>query len=429
MKMKKYDVLIIGAGPAGLIAARTAAEQGLSVAILEKNKDMDSHGRACSMQFILDDGYEGEHLMIEGNRLVFRRNGFTVPYEGKLVPVKNKYYHSPKNHVIHFALPGEQPFAYKFDKKTLLQGMYQDCQEAGVVFYFSSLVKSGTDYGDYVSVNILTGGTQTTMEGKKLIIAEGVNAEVCGSFGLNEGRTHYATAHVVKFILDGVTGVEPNSWNLYYGKAYHTNSPAIIGPSLYGDGIYEMTLTGDKNIRPADTFQKLLEDSPLSDQLKDSRLLERYGCSVKGYASLQTPYRGNVIAIGDTAAFVEVEVQGACMCGYRSALAVAEELKGKDGFAAYTDWWRNSFEFNGEDHLRVSQGYALVPVYTDDELDYLFALTEGKCLQGTYSQYLTPKLIWDEILSHRERLEREVPQIYEKILRMNTMSLSDSFEK
>ena len=33
---KRYDVIVVGAGPAGLMAARTAAENGLSVALLDR---------------------------------------------------------------------------------------------------------------------------------------------------------------------------------------------------------------------------------------------------------------------------------------------------------------------------------------------------------------------------------------------------------
>ena len=33
-----YDLIIVGAGPAGLMAAKTAGEQGLKVALLERKK-------------------------------------------------------------------------------------------------------------------------------------------------------------------------------------------------------------------------------------------------------------------------------------------------------------------------------------------------------------------------------------------------------
>ena len=35
---KNYDVIVVGAGPAGLMSAISAGEQGARVALLEKNK-------------------------------------------------------------------------------------------------------------------------------------------------------------------------------------------------------------------------------------------------------------------------------------------------------------------------------------------------------------------------------------------------------
>ena len=122
-------------------------------------------------------------------------------------------------------------------------------------------------------------------------------------------------------------------------------------------------------------------------------------CS-KSFLITKAPYSGNIITISDSAAFVEVEVQGGLMCGYHAAHAIIDELQGKNGFENYTSWWKDAFEFNSDEYLLVSQGYALVPTYTDGELDYLFGLVEEKTLEGTYSQYKTPKLIWDAILSH-----------------------------
>ena len=37
---KEYDIIVVGAGPAGSMAARFAAEQGVSVLMLEKDRDI-----------------------------------------------------------------------------------------------------------------------------------------------------------------------------------------------------------------------------------------------------------------------------------------------------------------------------------------------------------------------------------------------------
>jgi flavin-dependent dehydrogenase len=50
-----YDVAIVGAGPGGLMAAKTAAENGLKVVLIEKRKDISQITRACCEQFIMNE--------------------------------------------------------------------------------------------------------------------------------------------------------------------------------------------------------------------------------------------------------------------------------------------------------------------------------------------------------------------------------------
>jgi hypothetical protein len=116
------------------------------------------------------------------------------------------------------------------------------------------------------------------------------------------------------------------------------------------------------------------------------------------------------------------------MCGYHAAAAVADELEGRGGFDRYTQWWQKSFEFNSEQALRVAQGYALVPAYEDDEIDYLFGLVEDRVLDGAYGQYKAPRLMWDAILEHSGRIARERPELHEKIKNISQATLADTFK-
>jgi digeranylgeranylglycerophospholipid reductase len=185
-------------------------------------------------------------------------------------------------------------------------------------------------------------------------------------------------------------------------------------------------VAGSKDHLPAGTFDKLRSESPLSPFLESAAVIKKTGCSVNVMSPMQVPHRANVMVIGDAAAFVEVEVQGALMCGFHAGNAVSKELEGGNGFAEYTAWWQKAFEFNSDEALRVAQGYALVPTYTDDELDYLFSLTEGEVLEGSYSQYKSPKLMWDAFLKHRDRIKRERPELNEKIEKNSQLTLHDA---
>ena len=44
---KRYDVIVVGAGPAGLLAAKAAGENGLDVALLEKKPEPTRRTRSC----------------------------------------------------------------------------------------------------------------------------------------------------------------------------------------------------------------------------------------------------------------------------------------------------------------------------------------------------------------------------------------------
>lgn len=427
---KKFDVLIAGGGPAGLLAAKTAMELGLKVCLFDLHKNYDQVLRACSAQFIMDDGYEGEFLQVRDGKIIFSRNGFEVNYTGKLVEVKNKYYFSPQGHRIHFAHDDQSPFALKFDKQKLLSDLAKECVDLGVTMCMNTKVLRGTDKGEEVEILVSKNGETETYIGKKLIIAEGVNARLTKQFGIVKDRKTFAKAASVKYYVENIKGIEDNSWNLFYGLAYHCYSPIIIGPSVHDKNRYEITISCNPQNNLNDEIYKLfITDSPMADKLKEAKLVGKLGCTVLASEAIKEPYKGNVISIGDSAAFVEVEVQGAFMCGFHAANAVKEEIEGNSGFQKYTEWWKKSFEFNSDEYLLVSQGYALVPTYTDEELDYLFGLLEKDLLEGTYSQYKTPKLIWKGIYAHIDQVKKDRPAIYEKMQRNHQMTLTATFGK
>lgn len=426
---KEYDVLIAGGGPAGLLAAKTAVQLGLKVCLFDIHRDYNQVIRACSAQFIMDDGYEGEHLKVSQGRLQFERSGFEVEYHGELQEVTNKFYHSPNGNYILFNNPDQSAFAVKFNKQKLLKGLAQECEQLGVTMCMKTTVLSGIDTGDGIELVVNHDGSREKVFGKKLILAEGVNARLTKYFGIDQGRKIFAKASVTKYFVKDIQGIVPNSWNLYYGTAYHCYSPVIIGPSLQGARVHEITISCNPENVGDEIYEQFTTNSPVKNMFRYATVLQKSACHVTAAESIKVPYKGNVISIGDSAAFVEVEVQGAFMCGHYAGIAVKDELDGKPGFQTYTQWWQKAFEFNGDDYLKVSQGYALVPVYTDDELNYLFSLFDGVSLEGTYSQYKTPKLIWNEINKHSERIKQERKSLYDKIQRNGQLTLTNSFHK
>ena len=419
------DLVVVGAGPAGLMAAKTAAEMGLKVIIVEKKRDIKQVRRACCAQFVMDDGYENEFLRIQDGKVLFTRNGFNLPYTGRLENITNNYHYSPNGHRIHFAHPDGRPFAIKFDKGQLLCDLWKYCEKLGVELRSETLAYGGSDAGDHVKVDIKSHGNCSVIEARKLIIAEGANANLTGVFGLNNGRALFGTPFVLMYFIEGTHGFEPRSWNQFYGRAYHPGAEIIVESSLESD-IVELTIVGTKKMLPGTFFENITKNSPLRDHFAGSRVVDKTGCALRSYASLNKPYSGNVITIGDSAAHVEVIVQGALMCGYHAANAVKNELEGKNGFEQYTGWWNEAFDFNRTEFSEFIDLYGsltMMPKYSDDEIDYLFSLLEGKVLDGDFSQFEVPKKVWRHILSYKAQIQSEKPLLFEKIKKVYQLNL------
>ena len=54
---KLYDLIVVGAGPAGIMAAKVAAQNGLSVVLLERKDTIPAITRSCATMFAIEDDY------------------------------------------------------------------------------------------------------------------------------------------------------------------------------------------------------------------------------------------------------------------------------------------------------------------------------------------------------------------------------------
>ncbi len=140
--MKKYDLMVVGAGPSGLIAARAAALAGLDVALLERKSEMNRLERICGQTLVsVNEYYFGDLVMYNrpGKRFVFPRAGLTFQYDG---PVKNCHawhIYSPNGTRLPFGLPEETrkkgdygAVGFAYDKEILLRCLQEEAKSAGV---------------------------------------------------------------------------------------------------------------------------------------------------------------------------------------------------------------------------------------------------------------------------------------------------------
>jgi flavin-dependent dehydrogenase len=423
---KKYDVIIAGAGPAGLVAAKTAAEQNLNVALIERRQDITMWARAdCMMFYGLEGGFLGEDIKVEVGKITFPKNGFEVKYTGGLYPLYHWRVLSPGGHRIDFS--SDNPIATVFDKGILLRDLLGEVEKVGVTVFAGTPALKAENTKNGAKVLINSKGQESWLEAKKVIAADGVNSRITESIGLNKERTFMGRFNVIQYILDGVENPYPNSWLQFYGKSISPFSPLHFLQTVRGEKLHKLGSGRPAPENPEEDLKNFLSKGPYAAWFKKAKVAYKMGISVKAFMPIEKPVMGNVLAIGDAAAFAEVENQGALMCGYNAGRAMFKELEGENGINEYLEWWQDSFEFNKPDIHRIAQGFAINPYYEDEEIDYLFSLAEGKALEGTINQYKIPKILWDAIFQYKERIQKERPELSQKIEGVHSMTTQEAF--
>jgi len=79
--MKKYDVIVVGAGPGGCMTAKVLSENGFRVALLERKTDIIKITRTCAtMLAIENERYFNERMYLneKNNKIVFPETGFSI---------------------------------------------------------------------------------------------------------------------------------------------------------------------------------------------------------------------------------------------------------------------------------------------------------------------------------------------------------------
>ena len=163
-------------------------------------------------------------------------------------------------------------------------------------------------------------------------------------------------------------------------------------------------------------LNKFLSEGKYSAWFKEAKIVRKTSAVLNFYSPIPDPVAGNVMIVGDAAAFIEVYIQGAIMYGYRAAKAAAKELQRGDGFTEYIDYWQTSYEYNRPGKMEEACRMALgLPTLEDKELDYLFALLAPQKIKSYYDEFTSPKHMIETIMGHIPKIREELPELAKKI--------------
>lgn len=354
--MARYDLVVVGAGPGGSVAAKTASEMGLKTIMLERGrKPGEKASSGCGLapriwrDFDFIKKMDIPNLKIKYQSLHLLDENLNERFTMRWSPSDLGEYKEARDFF--------QVNVYRRDLDQFLAGLATD---AGAELRTSTLVANVTkDSNGHINGVVTDKGEK--IEGKVTIAADGAISQVAYQAGI---RGKWKPDEITLVLdcdfqvpmqrMQEVIGPEEYGNHVYVSPLYPATYVAMMPGGLHvGFGQWVGRLASGYGQRPYEYLRRVIRSEPLR------RLLNKLQAKPREFHSHLLPwmpriptntYGNGLLLIGDAAGFpCPLEAEGvhyAMLSGKIAAEVAAEAVSSSDTSASslsvYEDRWRNS---------------------------------------------------------------------------------------
>lgn len=351
MLKSQYDIIVVGAGPAGTVAARFAAMQGVDVLVLEKDRDV---------------GYP-----VRCAEAISKRNvvPFIEPNDKWIAAKINKYaFVSPNGEevVIEF----DEVNGYVLERRIFDYELGRLASEAGAQIqtrvYVNGLILEGEKV---CGVKAEYQGKQIEIRSKIVIGADGVESRVGRWAGIETHIDYRDMESCFQVTAANVDNVDPGTLYFYLGTNYAPGGYFWVFPK--GDKLANIGLGisgGDNKKRSALSF--------LNDNMKkffpNASVLTQIAGGVPCALTLERISGDGIMLVGDAARQVNPLTGGGIgsgMIGGRVAGEIAGEAIRKNNLQLLDNYHNAWMKERGKSHLIFDKLKEGIFNISDDEFN------------------------------------------------------------
>jgi len=342
MNKNSYDVVVVGAGPAGCLAARYASLGGASVLVLERKRDIGVPVQ-CGGFLPHHDKLREVLPRVEGFDEIF-----TYPGDCVLNTSSRQCYYAPSGESKEVRVPADTIDRRRFDKFL--------AHEAVLAGAELSVATTVTGVRDGVVRTRGVGGRRE-FAAKVVIGADGPTSVVARDCGLNPGWSDMDLSTTVEYEMCGVEH-DTDVAELYFGRKWAPGGYAWIiplgeGRANVGVGARRPFFLDDTG--PGGLLERFIHEHPIaSTGLQRGQVTTRIVGLVPSGGTLPSTTAGGAMLCGDAGGFIMATSGGgipfAMASGKIAGETAAEFVRGECQLDDYERRWREQI---GEE-LRVS---------------------------------------------------------------------------
>ena len=357
MKTEKRDIVVVGAGPAGSLTAKTAAEKGLDVLLIERNLDIGVPVKCAE--------------------------GVNKKKIEKLVRVDKRYIcaeltganlYSPDETLV--TLHYNEVYGYILERRLFDKSLAIEAARVGadirVNTYASGVIKEGNKVKG-IQVRSNNDGEEYRILADVVVGADGVESKIGCMAGINT-RLHLQDVDVcAQYLMCGLDGnIDQHFCEFYLGSEVAPGGYAWVFPKGNGCANVGLGIRGNfskKSYRALDYLKKFVHQKfP-----KRGIVAQIYGADPASGPMYET-VADNLVLVGDAARQVDPATGGGILYAIQAGIIAGEviaEAKEAGDFSKkklmeYEKRWKRSF---GKDLMKKLKVRNFLQSLTDDELN------------------------------------------------------------